>query len=375
MNPADNDPLVDIPEPDFDTEKPALSIGVASLSQTVKAAIPSRTKKYDTTRAVEEFYRRHATALREGEHGLHERVALAIYSIYKPRIVKIARKYRSLSPIFGEDDLQQEALIAILQALQKYRHSSDIRMKFSTYLEWSIRNVFQRAIGNRDKYVEIYRRDGAFDRTMNYGKFIEQKKSLEEAGCTFTTKKRFCYLSEVLPDEDLEGKLNQPDLAPYEYVSHPETVQDAREMQETGVQEEEDETSEEPEHEATFGADDGLKLQMIDSLYRQWTRFPEKSGVDKGDPIVLRIYELFREYCEEMFLPFRNNGTSIGVEEARHCVISAIVDALARHNRHSVPHVAFSLSLRVSVKRHIEKTRKMRHSQEQGGVSPCVPEK
>ena len=49
-------------------------------------------------------------------------------------------------------------------------------MKFSTYLEWSIRNIFQRAIGCRDKYVEIYARDGAFEKTMGYGKFVGAEK-------------------------------------------------------------------------------------------------------------------------------------------------------------------------------------------------------
>jgi RNA polymerase sigma factor (sigma-70 family) len=379
MNPADNDPLVDISEPDFDSMKPAPIIGVTSLSQTVKAAIPSRTKKYDTNRAVEEFYRRHVTALRGGEMGLHEKVAFAIYSIYRPRIVKIARKYRSLSPIFGEDDLQQEALIAILQALQKYRHSSDIRMKFSTYLEWSIRNIFQRAIGNRDKYVEIYRLDGTFDKTMSYGKFIERKKSLEEEGYTFTTKRRFCYLSEVLPEEDLEARLNQPDLAPHEYAAPSEASKEPEEMQETEAQEEEEveegpEDSDPPRGEDP-GADDDLNFRMIDGLYRQWTRSPGQSAVDEDDPIVLRIYDLCGAYGEEMFLSFKNNGTSVNAEEVRRCVLSAIVDGLARHDRDSVPCVPFSLSLRVSMRRCIETFRRRHHMPEQGGVPPCVPER
>jgi RNA polymerase sigma factor (sigma-70 family) len=380
MNPADIDPLADIPATPFDERKPALTIGVTSLSQTVRAAIPSKTMKYDTTQAVEEFYRKHAAALRGGEMGLHEKVAFAIYSIYRPRVIKIARKYRSLSPIFGEDDLQQEALIAILQALRKYKHSPDIRMKFSTYLEWSIRNIFQRAIGNRDKYVEIYGRDGSFDKTMNYGKFIEQKKSLEDAGCTYTTKKRLCYLSEILPDEDLEAKLNQPDLAPYEYGAHSEFPEEHEETQEDEAsgEEAEDESHEEPEIAipgADSGSDNGLNHQMIDGLYRQWVRSPGQSGVLEDDPIILRIYDLCREYGEEMFLPFRNNGTSIDAEEVRRCVLSAIVDGLAWHDNDSVPNVPFSLSLRVSMKRCMEAFRKRQHLPEKGGVPPCVPER
>ena len=120
-------------------------------------------------------------------------------------------------------------------------------MKFSTYLEWSIRNIFQRAIGNRDKYVEIYRDDGTFEKTMGYGKFVGQKKALEDSGCTYTTKKRFCYLSEVLSDEDLEAKLDQAGLAPYEYPAEaPEKPAEVRETEE-GEQEEGDEAREELE--------------------------------------------------------------------------------------------------------------------------------
>ncbi len=216
---------------------------------------------------------------------LYEKVAFGIYAIYRPRIIKIARKYRSLSPIFGEEDLQQEALIAILQALRKYKHSPDIRMKFSTYLEWSIRNIFQRAIGNRDKYVEIYARDGAFEKTIGYGKFVGQKKALEDSGCTYTTKKRFCYLSEVLWDEDLEAKLDQAGLAPYEYpAGPPEKPAEMRET-ETGEQEEGEEAREEPEISAPgngSGSHNGLNLQMIDGLYRQWAR--TRSVVNESRP-------------------------------------------------------------------------------------------
>ena len=229
--------------PPFDTlavlsDEPAVTVSASSLARTVRATIPSKTRKYDTSRAVEELYREHAASLGQGKEGLYEKVAFEIYAIYRPRIIKIARKYRSLSPIFGEEDLQQEALIAILQALRKYRHSPDILMKFSTYLEWSIRNIFQRAIGCRDKYVEIYRGDGTFEKTMGYGKFVEQKKALEDAGCTYTTKKRFCYLSEVLRDDDLEAKLDQAGLAPYEYSTHPEASEEPPEMHETEENEE-----------------------------------------------------------------------------------------------------------------------------------------
>ena len=73
---------------------------------------------------------------------------------------------------------------------------------------------------------------------MGYGRFVEQKKALEGAGCTYTTKKRFCYLSEVLRDDDLEAKLDQAGLAPYEYSTHPEASEEPPGMHETEENEE-----------------------------------------------------------------------------------------------------------------------------------------
>ena len=93
--------------PPFDTlavlsDEPAVTVSASSLARTVRATIPSKTRKYDTSRAVEELYREHAASLGQGKEGLYEKVAFEIYAIYRPRIIKIARKYRSLSPIFGE---------------------------------------------------------------------------------------------------------------------------------------------------------------------------------------------------------------------------------------------------------------------------------
>ena len=343
--------------PPFDTlavlsDEPAVTVSASSLARTVRATIPSKTRKYDTSRAVEELYREHAASLGQGKEGLYEKVAFEIYAIYRPRIIKIARKYRSLSPIFGEEDLQQEALIAILQALRKYKHSPDILMKFSTYLEWSIRNIFQRAIGCRDKYVEIYRGDGAFEKTMGYGRFVEQKKALEGAGCTYTTKKRFCYLSEVLRDDDLETKLDQAGLAPYEYSTHPEASEEPPGMHETEENEESGEEEETTASPAGSGSRNGFNLQAIDSLYRQWARSPGKAT--EGDAIVLRIYDLCRQDSEAFSLPSGNNGAVIGADEMERSALSVIAQSLARHDDDSVPKIPFSMFLRVVMKRSMQ---------------------
>jgi RNA polymerase sigma factor (sigma-70 family) len=378
MNPEETGPPLDMLAILSDGQKPPLTVSPSSLTRTIKATMPSKARKYDTSQAVEKLYREHAASLREGKEGLYEKVAFEIYATYRPRIIKIARKYRSLSPIFGEEDLRQEALIAILQALQKYRHSPDVRMKFSTYLEWSIRNIFQRAIGNRDKYVEIYGRDGVFYRTMGYGKFVEQKKALEEAGCTYTTKKRFCYLSEVLLDDDLEAKLDQAGLAPYEYSAYPETPQQPAEMQETEENEESGEAEPGEEEEtaapaADPGSHNGFNIQAIDGLYRQWARSPGKAT--EGDPIVLRIYDLCRQDSEVFSLPSGNNDAALGADEVERLALSAIARSLASHDDDSVPKIPFSMYLRVAMRRSMQAFRRERPYPEKGGMPPWMSKK
>ena len=123
-----------------DEQKPALTVSASSLARTIKATMPSKTRKYDTSQAVEELYREHAALSGKGRWGSMKRWPSRSTRSTGRGSSRLPGNTRSLSPIFGEEDLRQEAL-AILQALQKYRHSPDVQMKFSTYLEWSIRNI------------------------------------------------------------------------------------------------------------------------------------------------------------------------------------------------------------------------------------------
>ncbi len=133
------------------------------------------------------------------EHDVkYDTVLFLFYDLYKPRILSIAKSYRNLSPVFDDDDLLQTGLLGIFQALVKYDHAEHIAMKFSTYLEWSVRNVFQRAIGYADKFVEIYDRKDRFEYTMHYQEFLKKKKELLSSGRTYTVKSRQCYLDEKI---------------------------------------------------------------------------------------------------------------------------------------------------------------------------------
>ena len=192
---------------------------------------------------------------------------------------------------------------------------------------------------------------------MGYGKFVEQKKALEGAGCTYTTKKRFCYLSEVLLDDDLEAKLDRTGLAPYEYsgASRSSGRQSGDRQADAGEESGEAEPGEEEERAAPAagpGSRNGFNLQAIDGLYRQWARSPGKAT--EGDPIVLRIYDLCRQESEAFSLPSGNNGAAVGADEVERSALSAIARSLARHDDDSVPRIPFSMFLRVAMKRSMQ---------------------
>lgn len=173
-----------------------LSISASSIAEKVRSQIPSGPNKYDRNEKIDEVYRNWLQSSQHFHHVEYDQVLFLFYDLYKPRILAIAKNYRNLSPVFDDDDLLQTGLLGILQALVKYDHAEHIAMKFSTYLEWSIRSVFQRAIGYNDRFVEIYNGNGQFERTMNYQEFLIEKKELLSRGRTYTVKSRQCYLSD-----------------------------------------------------------------------------------------------------------------------------------------------------------------------------------
>ena len=181
-----------------------LRISPSSISEKVRSRIPSQQKRYDRNEEADEIYRCWARSAEYSDDEKYDRILHLFYDLYKPRILSIAKNYRSLSPVFDDDDLMQTGMLGIFQALLKYDHADHISMKFSTYLEWSIRNVFQRAIGCNDKFVEVYDGNGHFECTMSYQGFVEKKKKLLSGGHTYTVKSRQCYISDeyVEPHRD-----------------------------------------------------------------------------------------------------------------------------------------------------------------------------
>ena len=186
----------------------SLSITPSSISEKVRSGIPSRPKRYDSNEKADEIYRYWTQSTRHSDDLKYDRVLYLFYDLYKPRILSIAKNYRSLSPVFDDDDLMQTGILGIFQALLKYDHTDHISMKFSTYLEWSIRNVFQRAIGYNDRFVEVYDDNGHFECTMNYQDFLVRKKKLLSEGRTYTVKTRQCYISDEYVEPHCDDALS-----------------------------------------------------------------------------------------------------------------------------------------------------------------------
>ncbi|MGD0238176.1 MAG: sigma factor [Syntrophorhabdales bacterium] len=307
--------------------------------------------KYDANPALDELYRKRATSLRDPS--LFASVIREIYALYQPKLMRVARRYRLLSPVFDEEDLGQEALWAIIQAMKKYKCKPDGMMRFSTYLEWATSNIYQRAIGSGDNLVELYGPDGRFVKVLSWGSFAKQKKELEAAGYTHTSKRRFCYILEALGDEDLAAKLRENWLFTYE----PEPVDEREKPTEEGGEDMKDEEHDETDEGTapSLPEGDGFDFQMIDSLYRRWTGTRGEGPVTEADPVVLDVYGRLKSYGEKMFAPFRNNGAALTGDEVKQAIIGAIVRGFSSHNKTMLSGIPFSVSLRVAMKRSVEK--------------------
>ncbi len=185
------------PATDLSETPVRLSVTALSIKETVRSRVPSDRSKYDRNEKVDELYRRWSQSPADHPEDRYESVIFLFWELYRPRIMAIARKYSALSPVFDDDDLQQTGLIGIFQALMKYDHAEHIDMRFSTYLEWSIRNIFQRTIGYTDKFVEIYDGNDGFLRVISYREFLVKKKAIVSEGLRYIIRSRQCYLSDI----------------------------------------------------------------------------------------------------------------------------------------------------------------------------------
>ena len=223
------------PEIGFNKVPIRLGISPVSIARTVKSGIPAKKSKYDDHEKINELYREWSRSPKAPSGNLSEKVLLRFYDFYKPRIMAIVKKYRALSPVFDDDDLQQTALLGIFQALAKYDHAPHVEMRFSTYLEWSIRNIFQRAIGYSDKFVEVYDGNDRLLYSISYQDFLSRKKAIQSAGHTYVVRSRLCYLADIInPGGPTACAASQGDAPPLYSGNHSNAEEDTNGPDEHG---------------------------------------------------------------------------------------------------------------------------------------------
>ena len=337
-------------------------LSAVSIREKVRSGMPSRRKKYDTSDKIDEIYFAWSSSGRSTVN-IYDKLIYQFYEIYKSRIVSIARKYRALSPIFDEEDLCQTGHLAILQALKKYKHSGDIEMKFSTYLEWSIKNIFQRAIGSRDKYVEIYTPDDVLYMSMDYHDFQTKKKELLAAGYHYVIKNKLCYISDVVQ----AGEQEVSGTAMYD-LEHDYTDSYKTKQQET-MESEENETDEDsPDSEGTVKGTAGPDIaastvkgdrdqkemfQAIDAIYHNWNARQNGTRQAQHETIARDIYELYKDHAID--IADEHFGVSLSGSELEQIVMGFVVKALDNYEMDGVPGSKFSLYLEAITRRGLRK--------------------
>lgn len=360
---------------EFESQQiPQIKINAVTIREKVRASIPSKKKKYDTNDKINELYLEWSSA-GENTVNIYDKLIYQFYEIYKSRIVSIARKYRALSPIFDEEDLCQTGHLAILQALKKYKHSPDIEMKFSTYLEWSIKNIFQRAIGSRDKYVEIYTPDDVLYMSMDYHDFQTKKKELLDAGYHYVIKNKLCYISDVVQT----GEQEVSGTAMYD-LEHDYTDSFKTKQQET-MESEENETDEDsPDKEGTVKGTADLDIaastvkgdrdqkemfQLIDAIYHNWNVRLNGTRQAQHETTARDIYELYKDHAIEIAGRQYSGVYPLSGTELEQIVMGSISSGMDNYEMDGLPGSKFSLYLEAITRRGLRKATEDKKNREE----------
>lgn len=342
-----------------------LHISTASIKEKVRTNVISRKRKFDTNSRINKLYSQWSSG-GDGAINMYNELLYEMYNIYKPRIMSVAKKYHALSPVFDEEDLCQVGLIAINQALRKYDPSEKSNMKFSTYLEWAIRNVFQRTIGNKDKYVEIYTKDDELYKTMDYHDFQSEKKGLLASGYRYITKTRLCYLSDALKTTDNEPC--EAALCAMDYIYTDIIDRDDEEAKETNINahdvvETEDGAGDSegvPERKRnTFhernNANGKENLQLIDAAYRLWEA--QKNGHKKSrhEHTLQKMFELYLNHGKAVITKHKPQGMILTEKEIERTLLHSISSSMVNYEKDSVPGSRFSFYLELMTRRTAQK--------------------
>ncbi len=102
-----------------------------------------------------------------------------IYRIFlknQPFIKTLARRYSKIDPAVSQEDLINEAYIAVANAASSFNPERGI--SFPSYLWWHLQKRFQSVLGS-DKIVEVKYNNGKKE-VLTYREFLRVKRSLPE---------------------------------------------------------------------------------------------------------------------------------------------------------------------------------------------------
>ncbi len=105
----------------------------------------------------------------------------------------ISKRYLALDPAISEEDLLQEAFLALPDALAKWEQERGRNMQFSNFYYFFIQKRFQAKLPGKNKIVQILDQDFQIVKEVTYAQFRKNRTRLLPAGYTF----RIC--SRILP--------------------------------------------------------------------------------------------------------------------------------------------------------------------------------
>jgi len=124
-----------------------------------------------------------------------------LYERMEPAINKLARRIMRFDDT-SLDDLKQQAFIALMSAVAKYRKGKSSQMKLETYAYWYLQKHFQLAVDTDRVIYDVYDADGKHVKSLHGSEYARRKKDLPSA---HTVRSKRAFVDMAKKDADKNG--------------------------------------------------------------------------------------------------------------------------------------------------------------------------
>ena len=104
-----------------------------------------------------------------------------IYRQHRASILAVVNRFKTLDPMYDQDDLEQEAFFAVRLAALYWEEARAINMKFNTYLNWHISRHFQGKFRGDDKVVDIVDANNRVLVTIPWRKYRKNGRAISQS--------------------------------------------------------------------------------------------------------------------------------------------------------------------------------------------------